>query len=850
MKRKQARQWFSVLLTLIVIFSSTVVPSAATNSVTNNDFGITGGIEAPQGAITASEVVSSDNVTLKEDTNLYSKTKRNDDGTYTLELFDVPVKYVDSTGKIKEKTLELKDTASAYVTRQSDISCLFPKDLSAGISLTYGDTLVKMVPDIAKNVVKTQHEDGVVSYLTSDKTLYRYSLTYMGYKEDIIVPDYTGQTEYRFTYYTNGLHMEILNDELVLTDEDDNIVAGFSEVIVFTADDRNNAFGEYRCETVKANEEYRVTIVLDADYLKDEKTAYPIVIDPSLEINYDNNGASAIEDATINSATTTSPNGASIFVGLRSTKGIARLLVKFPGYDFSQMGGPCQVISAQYIMRDLMCYSTHLPVEAHVFKSSWNESTVSWTSTLPNNYDSTVLDTQTVYYRNGNYISAGSTYSNSYAFDITDAVRGWMSGTYNQEAGIMFKTTNAIETGDDYISVCFASSERGSNKPRLIVTYGYNHFYSDYSDAELYRNTYLGEDYAFGFGSVSMYQDDGLQLRANCYGYAFKFFYALDDFPVEVQFPTLLGNTFERYLQQPGEFANKTSNPIELFLDSPEPYFTVTNRSDLNDLYFSLFYDLDSNAERMSLMTQLVIADAATLGYTVTEYDVQTLGIPDSHSACNRRLIAMAVSDIDYHFYIQHSDDTWSHKGGSAQPSDRCIDHDHTLTNANIYQHACEGIYTGGIVKFFYITKDAVIDYGHLRGTYVPTDTSTSDCKRTSISPADRAGNHINMAKELGVIPKTFSNAKIDYIDDVDYYSFVPPTTGTYVITVTMDNSLPVTVELYDLSGNEISSSSADGAFVGAYNFIGNNEYILRISSSNQASHEFLRRYDLSITNG
>ena len=340
----------------------------------------------------------------------------------------------------------------------------------AGISLTYGNSVITMVPDIANNIVRTQQNNGVVSYLTDNKTLYQYSLTYMGYKEDIIVPDYTGQTEYSFTYYTNGLHMDVLDGELVVKDTDGNIIAGFSEVIVFTADDLNNTFGEYRCETIEKNEEYRVTIVLDAEYLADERTAYPIVIDPSLEVNADM-GTSAIEDATINSTAGTSPNGTSIFVGKRSTKGIARMLVRFPGLDLSTFSSASNIISAKYILRDLMCYSTHLPVEAHVFKSAWSESNVTWTSTNPDNYVSATLDTQTVFYRNGNYISAGSSYSNSYAFDITNAVRGWKSGTYNPAAGFILKTTSAIETGSENISVCFASFERSSNKPRLIIDY-------------------------------------------------------------------------------------------------------------------------------------------------------------------------------------------------------------------------------------------------------------------------------------------------------------------------------------------------------------------------------------------
>ena len=118
-----------------------------------------------------------------------------------------------------------------------------------------------------------------------------------------------------------------------------------------------------------------------------------------------------------------------------------------------------------------MCYSTQLPMECHIFNSVWSESTVNWTNTSPNNYNSAILDSHTVYYRNGNYIPEGSSYSNTYEFDILTAVRGWKSGTYNQSSGIIFKTTNAIETGSDYISACFASYERSSNKPKLFVTY-------------------------------------------------------------------------------------------------------------------------------------------------------------------------------------------------------------------------------------------------------------------------------------------------------------------------------------------------------------------------------------------
>lgn len=152
-------------------------------------------------------------------------------------------------------------------------------------------------------------------------TTYQYSLTYTGYKEEIVVSEYTGQTEYTFRYLTNGLTLVNLGDGYGFADSSGTVRATLSEILVFTADDRNNTVGEMVVETVRENEEYLVTLVLTEEYLSDPLTAYPIVIDPSIDIVYEDSGADALEDATINSATGTSGSGTSIFVGLRVDKG-------------------------------------------------------------------------------------------------------------------------------------------------------------------------------------------------------------------------------------------------------------------------------------------------------------------------------------------------------------------------------------------------------------------------------------------------------------------------------------------------------------------------------------------------
>ena len=189
-----------------------------------------------------------------------------------------------------------------------------------------------------------------VVYEYDTKTSYEYSLTYLGFKEDIVVSEYTGQTEYTFTLYTNGLSLSAdSSGEYYLYDSDGNIKASVGNIVIFTADEQNNTFGTLTAHTVEENEEYVLTIHIDADYLADEKTLYPIRIDPTIEISYDNNGTGAIEDVTINNAETVSGTSGTISTGkYGDDQSVSRMLMKFPNVNFSSMG---TITSATVLIR-------------------------------------------------------------------------------------------------------------------------------------------------------------------------------------------------------------------------------------------------------------------------------------------------------------------------------------------------------------------------------------------------------------------------------------------------------------------------------------------------------------------
>ena len=75
----------------------------------------------------------------------------------------------------------------------------------------------------------------------------------------------------------------------------------------------------------------------------------------------------------------------------------------------------------------------------------------------------------------------------------------------------------------------------------------HNLYYSEYADAGYYRNTSVQDDDPISGEYYYWYRDDGLQRRANCYGYAFRLFYAPKVFPNDV----MIGEKFLSYKQQP-----------------------------------------------------------------------------------------------------------------------------------------------------------------------------------------------------------------------------------------------------------------------------------------------------------
>lgn len=389
---------------------------------------------------------------------------------------------MDDSGKAVDKSLEIKSeggiTNKKYTNRDSDIESIFNVKLKDGVTLSSNDVKVKMSPVLDNSVVKSNidsvkaelsNDKKTITYKLNDTISYDYSLTYMGIKEDIVLESYTGINTFEFVIETNGLRIyEDENDTLYLVDDVSEIKANIGDIIIFTVDERNNAYGKLDYEIIEEKQRYKLIISVDEAYLLDEKTVYPIRIDPTIEIN-SSSGANAIQDVTINSKDSSDGSSSSLFVGNRPNYGISRVLMKFPGLNLSDISQASQITNATVYIRDLMCESISMPMNAYAFTGNiWSESTASWSNVNPGSYDTSGgSSTINISYDNG----ATKTPVHTYGFNITSIVKKWKTLDRVQGKGIIFKTVSFLEDGNYDVAKTFASFNRASYKPSLKVTY-------------------------------------------------------------------------------------------------------------------------------------------------------------------------------------------------------------------------------------------------------------------------------------------------------------------------------------------------------------------------------------------
>lgn len=435
----------------------------------------------------------------EQEKDLNTVVFQNEDGTKTMYYFTEPVKYIDENGTVQDKsnTLTLKavnarSAASGYANENNDVHTYFPNALSTetGVVLEKDEINLELTPitigkartiNTAKKVLVSDErgaEDEAVSYenVFGTATEIRYTPLLNGFKEEIILDSYSGVNEFAFVLKTNGLQMrqEAGHWYLVNPETKENVV-NVGDLLVYDSsvkEENDTAQGDYEhqyvVETLEVNEEYKITIVIDEEFLTDSHTVYPVIIDPSFDVISSNNG---IMDIYVSQAGTI-VKGNKLLVGkLDSGNTVYRAFIKFPGllesWEFAALAPSGygnsnfpEITSLTLSLYNISSGWADSPVDAYLYSGS---NAVNW------NYTSNGISPTS-------FTSANYNAKDNLASSTTIKVAaGWNDinltsiSDFDLSKGIVIQ--NRYEgSGDEDVLKEFHST-RNTNKPKITVTW-------------------------------------------------------------------------------------------------------------------------------------------------------------------------------------------------------------------------------------------------------------------------------------------------------------------------------------------------------------------------------------------
>lgn len=422
-----------------------------------------------------------------EEQSLSEVVLEKDDGTRALYLFSENVKYIDENGDVADKSNNAVRKGRAFVNEGNDVEIILPATLTAGIAVHSDELNITMKPltdSIGRSLstaVQTEEDTVLYSYVFDSSTDIEYTYTYSGVKENIILESYNGKNSFDYEVTTGGLTLYEDKGTLLLADENGEVKATLGEVIVFSADNKNNTFGKYTIKELEKNSRYKVTVSVDREYLTDPKTKYPVKIDPNLNtIDYNivvhDMQVFKGKDGKGTSETSAGYSGVSR-VGWTDW-GACRTLIKLNNFSFAtyKISNSWQIESAYIELRDLMCQGgSGVPISCGQFNGNfWTEKdTRTWNGLEAEN--SSLSSPVSVTYGNGNSKRNLSDKDQWYNWNITGIVKKWAIDSSLKEKGLQLRTyTTFFEDSSVYAEYMktFSSMQGNANyKPYIKINY-------------------------------------------------------------------------------------------------------------------------------------------------------------------------------------------------------------------------------------------------------------------------------------------------------------------------------------------------------------------------------------------
>ncbi|MCM1365330.1 MAG: hypothetical protein NC215_10165, partial [Ruminococcus sp.] len=417
-----------------------------------------------------------------------------DDGENMAYLFSEPVSFINKNGELVYKDTNIRAVTNeelisqgyTYENGNNDYKVYFSADSSKGVLIVTDEGYkFKIIPNGENSVgEKTQTEIDLIandafSYANAygADTLLRFLPQLNGLKDEIVLDSYNSKSSFDFTLDV-GENVAAINSRgevEIIAGETKDIIQTFEVPFAYDAigceDETSDHYTDCTYSLEKVSDgKYILSVNVPEEFLTDENTVYPVTIDPTTS------NISNTYDTGIYSSKSTSPQNANatFCVGrtVSSQYGRGRGLVyfKIP----SDIKNYALISEAKYWVRETTGRTDTMNVTPYPVKDSWNNDTTwetrpSWHSTFsyPGKTD-LVLGKRNINSKSTD--NADNPYW--YAFNITNAVRAWTTGTTNRGLLFRYEKEDSSETAD-FQWRAFASKEHSTSAyhPYAVIKY-------------------------------------------------------------------------------------------------------------------------------------------------------------------------------------------------------------------------------------------------------------------------------------------------------------------------------------------------------------------------------------------
>ena len=419
---------------------------------------------------------AADDVVVPSD-NPYELTVQHADGSYTTEVYAVPVKYQDDEGDTHYIDTSMRDRSlldilsfdRAYHNQEGYVDLSYAFDVTDGVGVDDAFTLSIPEQEGQEKANSTQTADGAGKVIYprafGEDTYVEYINTYAGFKENIVLEKHIGRNTFDFVW-TSDTHVPVLIDDdkaiqIVSKDDPTQVDYTISPLYVYDSFDPTTADDPYShkhwtedCRYDILPQEdgtYIIRAIVSEEFLNHPETVYPVTIDPSVTADA---AASNVEDGFVKESAKTGKYGTYDYLQFGYLGGRIYSYVRFITLPTIEKGAYFTSATFKVTFRTGQNTPAQMKATAKEISGDFSEKTLCWNNRPAHKtVQSSVLPQVT----NG--------YLDYYNFTVTAAVRNWYT---NVNYGLMFDY--ATETYNDYNSVVSSEGD-AARSPKLTINY-------------------------------------------------------------------------------------------------------------------------------------------------------------------------------------------------------------------------------------------------------------------------------------------------------------------------------------------------------------------------------------------